>query len=237
MSSNTNDSVPKLEGDQYQEWKVAMLNHLGSKALTKYITEQAEELRNADGLDLSTRIKLMDGEEMALGRIRMGAGTSYQNVLEDCKTARAAWLKLEQHFEGKEMYNKINLLEQLLDDKLCEEGNLTENIQKFVSSKCQLVRRLKLCGLEFSNDVLVALILARLPRSFEVTRRILENDPNLTMEKVQIELAREASRRGKRQLEQSDVALIAREERVFKKPRLDTSKLTCGFCIEYKIVE
>jgi hypothetical protein len=231
MSSKANDTASQLVADNYTEWKQEMLSILQSKGLGKYVTTRAADLLKDKDLTLTLKMQIQDGEEMALGRIRRSVSSSYKEMLMECTTALEAWKLLENHFEGKETYNKIHLLTRLIDESLPEEGDMVENIEKFLSTKSQLVRRLKGCDVEISKDLLVTLILARLPRSFEIVARILENTENLSLEKVQAELVREASRRmvkRPRALESANFASDGAAPR--KKPKLDTSRLTCSFC-------
>lgn len=222
--------MPLLCADNYTEWKQEMLALLQSKGLGKYITTRAADLLQSDELTLAVRMQIQDGEEMALGRIRRAVSASYKEAIMDCTTALEAWEILARQFEGKETYNKIHLLTRLVDESLPEDGDMMQNIEKFLATKHQLVRRLKGCGVEIPKDLLVTLILARLPASFEIVTRILENTPDLSLEKVQAELVREATRRTKRTrtLESANFASDMAPQK--KRPRLETSKLSCSYC-------
>src|SRR5690606_1109681 len=96
--------------------------------------------------------------------------------------------------------------------------------------KPELVRRLEGVGFNVPDEILMAVILARLPESFDNMRRIFESQDNPTILKLNTELNKEAIRKQKR----------PRDEKSFygkddvppppKKPRIDKRKLKCTYC-------
>ena len=79
---------------------------------------------------------------------------------------------------------------------------MTLNVQAYLQETKQLVRRLSTCGINLPEELIVAILLARLPESLDTMRRILEADPLVNVEKVSQELMREATRiTGKRKAE------------------------------------
>ena len=73
------------------------------------------------------------------------------------------WKSLEKFFAGKETYNKVFLLEQLIDGKLNESNDPVKDIQDFIRQKSEIIRRLNEIGLQVNEELQVAIILARLP--------------------------------------------------------------------------
>jgi hypothetical protein len=176
--------------------------------------------------------EVLEGDEKALGYIKCNIQSSYLDVVVTSETALDAWKKLEAFFAGKETYNKIQLLEQLIDGKLIETGNPVNDVQKFVRDKNEIVRRLDSIGMKIANDLQVAIMLSRLPESFDTMRRILESQPDLDMMKFTAELNRESLRHSKKRT--SAIALVATEDatpRAPKKPRYeDKSRVHCDYC-------
>ena len=212
-----------------------MTSFLQSKGLYKFITDRAEALKqlyadNADKLE-----DVLEGDEKALGYIKCNILSSYLDIVITSDTALDAWKKLETFFAGKETYNKIHLLEQLIDGKLIETGNPVNDVQKFIRDKNEIVRRLDSTGMKIANDLQVAIMLSRLPESFDTMRRILESQPDMDLLKFTAELNREAIRHSKKRQASTEKALFAGDEepRPFKKPKFnreDTKNQHCDYC-------
>jgi hypothetical protein len=233
--------VPTLDGTNFTLWTTQMTAFLQSKGLYKFVTKKAEALKksaekekNMDKLEL-----LLDNDEKALGLIKCNIADSFNEIVVDCTTALEAWTNLEVYFAGKEQFNKINLLQELIDGKLTETDNPTTDIQEFIREKNELVRRLNAAGLKISDELQVAIMLARLPESYDVLRRIMEAQASLTVLKLCSELTKEGVRRGtKRKLssETSDStsasAYSAQGSSVppAKRARFEVKKKQCNFC-------
>lgn len=137
---------------------------LQSKGLAKFLTIKGRKLLQNPAISLEKKIELQDADERALGHIKKLVDASLKELLFDCKTARSAWKILARYFDGKEQFNRIQLLEMLMDGKLDDSGNMLENVQAFIKDKRQLARRLQLCGVQIPEELLVTIMLARLPR-------------------------------------------------------------------------
>jgi hypothetical protein len=140
---------------------------------------------------------------------------------------------LETFFAGKEKFNKFHLLEMLMDGKYVDTGKPVVDVQKFLSDKSELVRRLKTIGMTVPEDFLICIILARLPDSFDAMRRVFESQADPTLQSLGIELNKEAVRKRKR----DESALFGKDDVIPqkppKKPRLaatDKKKVVCNYC-------
>lgn len=232
-----------LDGTNYVTWKQSMVSVLQSKGLYKFITPRAADLKQKarnDG-DLFKEEELLEGDEKALGLIKCHILQSYIEVVTDCNTALEAWKKIQEFFDGKETFNKIHLLEQLIDGKFIETSNPTKDVQDFVSQKNELVRRLKGAGITIAEELQVAIMLARLPESYDMMRRILESSAELNLLQLTAELNREAIRRSTKKRSVEAAAMVATDDlpmsrnmngsRPLKKRRTnDTRNLQCTYC-------
>ena len=95
-----------------------MVSFLQSKGLYKFITDRAQALKDEFHNNLEKLETVLDGDNKALGLIKCNIQSSYLDVVVTSETALDAWKKLETFFSGKETYNKIQLLEQLIDGRL-----------------------------------------------------------------------------------------------------------------------
>jgi hypothetical protein len=228
-----NGIVSVLEGTNYPGWKQEMTSFLQSKGLYKYITPRAAALmtQHADSPDKLE--ELMEGDEKALGFIKCNILSSYLDVVVNSVTALDAWNKLGEFFAGKESFNKIHLLEQLIDGKLLETGNPVNDIQSFIKEKNEIVVRLNSIGLNISKELQVAIMLSRLPDSYDTMRRIMESQADLTLVKLTSELNREAIRRSKKRPIGQESALFSGAglppSKRFKSNH-DRKKVHCDYC-------
>lgn len=195
-----------------------MTSFLQSKGLFKFVTRRAKDLKDRAQLDedLDMLETILDNDEKTLGHIKCHISSSFLELVLTCNTAKEAWDNLTTFFEGKEAFNKFNLLEQLMDGKLVETGKVATDVQQFLKEKNELVRRLQAIGFQVPEDFLIAIILARLPASFDTMRRIFESQPDPTVLKLSAELNKEAVRRQKRPREEK--ALVSEVDRELAPP-------------------
>ena len=228
--------VPQLDGTNYPSWKTQMISYLQSKGLYKFLTNRATTLRERaeNDEDLDALDELMDNDEKALGYLKCHISPSFLELVLNSETALDAWQRLEDFFAGREAFNKFHLLEQLMDGKLIETGKPTLDVQKYLKEKTELVRRLNAIGFQVPEDFLIAIILARLPESFDAMRRVFESQANPTVLKLNSELNKEALRKRKRESDKAfygqdgDKDLIPPPP---KKPKLDIKKkFFCTYC-------
>lgn len=226
--------VVEFDGTNYTLWAIQMLSWLQSHGLGKYISERAKELmdRARDGQKWDVLEELEDGDEKALGHIKCHISQNFLNLVVDCKSAFEAWKKLKEFFDGKESFNKFGLLEMLIDGKFEDTGKPVIDVQKFLNEKMQLVQRLNGVGFKVPEDFQIAIILCRLPGSFEAMRRVFESQTEPTLLKLTTELNKEAVRR-KRKREES--AMMGDHEDDKKPPRkipktMDKRKTVCSNC-------
>lgn len=187
-------AVVMLDGTNYAEWKPNMESFLQSKGLGRTLKSDFKKLLKSDDLKLETKLELQDKDERALGHIKCKCGPSFKELLLPAKSAREAWKMLKEYFEGRETFNKLHLLEKLMEERLKESGNLILNVQDYIRDKKQIVRRLESVGVKLPDEILILVLLTRLPSSFQFMRRILEADANITVDKVCQELMHEATR-------------------------------------------
>src|SRR4029078_5166307 len=176
---------------------------------------------------------ILESDEKALGHIKCNIASSFNELVVNSETALHAWKQLETFFAGKETYNKMDLLQQLIDGKLTETGNPVNDVQRFINQKNETVRRLESVGMKISQEMQVCIMLARLPDSYDTMRIIIESQPDLTMVKLTAELNREAIRNSskKRSAPSEEKALASDTTGAppFKKQKTH-KKQKCTYC-------
>jgi hypothetical protein len=231
--STAGESISLLDGTNYPTWKLQVESYLQSKGLAKFLSSKGYDLMKDQGLTREKRLDLEDASEKALGHIRRMVDGNHQEMLIKCKTARNAWRTLKKHYEDKEVFNKVQLMQRLFDESLSDGQDMLKAIPKYLQSKKEIVRRLQSVGLTIPEELLVAVILARLPASCDITRRILESSKDVSLAKVSQELIREATRKSiKRKAGQMEEAHTtqATPSKRFKKDSTRKKPQPCDYC-------
>jgi gag-polypeptide of LTR copia-type/Domain of unknown function (DUF4219) len=182
--NSAGEQIPLLDGTNYPTWKLKMESYLQSKGLAKFLSSNGYDLMQDQALSREKRMDLEDASEKALGHIRRHVDGNHQEMLIKTKNARSAWRALKKHYEGKEVYNKVQLLQRFFEEGLNEGQEMIKAVPDYLQSKKEIVRRLQAVGLTIPEELLVAVILARLPTSCDITRRILESNPDISLAKV-----------------------------------------------------
>jgi len=234
--SNESNNMKLLDGTNYGSWRVQMEALLQALGLFKFITPRVETLKQLYVDDVEKLELLLENDEKALGYIKRNVELLHLDLLSDCKSAYDAWGRLESFFAGKEHFNKINLLQSLIDGSLRDTGNPLRDIQEFIQEKNELVQRLNSIGIKIDEDLQVAIMLARLPASFDTMRRILESQESLSLLKMTSELHREGIRRseqrGPKRFTEHTALFSSFDSQIpnNKKMKFGKSKLYCDFC-------
>ena len=133
--TNEATNMRLLDRTNYGSWKIQMESLLQAMGLFKFITPRVELLKQAVVDDVEKLELLLENDEKALGCIKRNFELLHLDLLSDFRTAFEAWGKLESFFAGKEQFNKINLLQSLVDGNLRDTGNPLRDIQEFIQEK------------------------------------------------------------------------------------------------------
>lgn len=232
MSPKSESGIDPLRSGNYNMWKIEMESLLQSKGLYKFVTDRAEKLKVLYQDNPEKTEELCENDERALGLLKRNIDPSYIDIVVECSTALEVWKKLEQFFAGKENFNAVYLLQQLTMEKMKESGDIARDVQDFLQSKNNLVRRLASIGFKIEEKMQVALMLAQLPESFDTMRRILESK-ELNLDILTSELHRESTRRSsKRNIDQVAMLSSLEEDSLKKKKGRNTGRdeLVCDYC-------
>lgn len=238
MNSVNNEVTCVLDGSNYNYWRQEMISFLQSRGLYKYVTDRAAKLLEQYekiSKNFAKAEEVREGDEKALGFIKRSIKYCYVDVIVDCTTALDAWTKLETFFAGKETSNSVSLVKQLINSKLKESANPVIDVQEFVQTNNDLVKRLNVSGMKLTEELQVSLMLAQLPDSYEAMGRIFEAQGELTVIRLSTELNKEAIRKQekKRSFEESVLAASHRFESgpPTKRPRnRSRSFKSCTYC-------
>ncbi|BES99401.1 ZnF_C2HC [Nesidiocoris tenuis] len=157
--------VEKLRGSEnYRSWKFQMTNVLKHEALWVCIAGFSEDDRTP--ADQKAR-----KEEKALSKINLSVDKCVYPHVESAETAKIAWERLQEAFDGVGLFTSLSLLRRLCTLRL-DAFNSTEeyvNEAMSVSTKLQDIRE------PVPDKFLAAVVLQGLPDSYKPMIMALQN--------------------------------------------------------------
>ena len=115
-------------------------------------------------------------DEVSLGAIETAVSSDYEEG-----DAKQAWDNLLEIYQPKTMANKTALIKELTNNSL---SDASKNPDTWIDELENIRKRLKLVGVDKSDDELVMHVLSNLPREYDTLVSILEhelNTPNATL--------------------------------------------------------
>ncbi|XP_073820463.1 uncharacterized protein [Musca autumnalis] len=153
MSSMFN--IEKLSEDNYESWNLQMKSVLIHQDLWEVISDNdAVEKKSAEW---------KKKDEKAMATIILCISPVQLSYIKKCKSAKDAWNSLSDIHRPKGPIRKVSLFKQLLNMKMEEDDAVQEYLCQFACVADKLAE----AGIELSEDLLVIMILASLPKSFE----------------------------------------------------------------------
>lgn len=196
MAETNKDDVPILTGkSNYYIWKVKMRASLRIRDLWKYV----EDGDGAEGYK-----KRQD--EVAQGRIDLAVGEHLIAHIEDAKSAKEAWEKLEKMCGGDGLVRRVQLMADLVNTRLDTCNGMADYVQRIIST----VHELKRIKFEVSDDWAATFLLAGLPSSYSPMVMALQNSgKELSLDDIQVQLMQERAD----EPENKNSALVAQPQR------------------------
>lgn len=120
-----NNQIEKLDGTNYDCWKVLM----------KSILVQNDQWKVVSGITPKTTANEANYKEVdqnALATIILNVKASQLMHVKNSKTSNEAWLKLESMYEHKGPAKKVTLFKKLLHSKASETSSMKEHCEMFM---------------------------------------------------------------------------------------------------------
>ena len=142
MSNYLNEGNNKIatvifNGDNYEEWVVATVNHLRSKKLYKYIRTGATPPTIGIDVRKSDLENWQDEDEQAMGKISERCASKYQEGLQSCTTALEVWNYIKQLGELDETGRTIQTRREFAAARMLGDNELEEHLATL--ERCQSV--------------------------------------------------------------------------------------------------
>lgn len=174
--------IPKLNGENYDEWAFRVKNTLKYKKLWKCVT--------------SDKVDDTESDDQALSIISLACNNIVKDKIVDAKTAREAWTVLAEKYIRSTPAAKVALYCRLTNLR-CDNVTGTKDLLEEFSV---VVRKLRELKVNMDDDMYSIILLRALPSSFEQFRvAVLTRDemPVLidVQSKVEEELLRQLNNR------------------------------------------
>lgn len=210
-------SIPKLNGQNWQTWKVRVEMLLCREDLW-YVVEdgvpdeddRSDNWKKDDRKAKATIVLLLDDCQLPL--------------VKNCAFASDVYNSLKAYHQKTSRSVRVSLLKKLCSVNLSEGGNL----ERHLSEVDELIDRLDAAGTELDKDTKICMLLRSLPPSFDAIVSALDgrSDDDISMDVVKSKLTDEYFRRLERDGSsvETEKAMRSSEGKIGKDSR------TCYFC-------
>lgn len=198
MATANINQVKKLEGrENFATWNFAMQALLESEDLWGCIEEKAEDI--ADSKKMSK----------AKANIILSLDKRNYSHIQETTTPKAAWNKLIETFEDRDLTRKVDLLKSLTSVKLSECKGVEEYINKITNAAHQF----KEIGVSIEEEMVGALLLSGLPDEYKPMIMGLENSEiPITGDTIKVKLLQEVRSIKKVKSENEEAALYSKSK-------------------------
>lgn len=178
--ANNNFGIPKLKGrEDYESWKFAAQASLEVDGLWDVVVGLEAE-KTVD------KIAILDRK--AKSRIiLMIEPVNYVHVNQE-KTAKGVWEKLQAAFEDSGLSRRVGLLRTLISTRLVDCENMEDFVNRIITNSHKLVA----AGMAITDEWIGTLLLAGLSERYEPMIMAIENSgKKISSEEIKIKLLQE----------------------------------------------
>lgn len=193
--------VDKLSATNYPTWKFKLKHLLIAKELFGYCDGSTEEPAAEATAAVKKTYKLHS--QKALSQIVLAVSDEFIYLITECETPKAAWDRLQSHFERDTLANRIYLKKQYFR-AIMKDG---ESVEAHLKRMKDIVNKLSAIKVTISEEDQVVTLLGSLPEGYSTVVTALEaqKPETLTLEFVQNALLNEEQKRRQRVPESSGV--------------------------------
>ena len=181
-SSFSAPSPPIFNGENYSIWSIKMQTYLKAYGLWDATTTTHEPAPLRENATLN-QIRLFE-EQMskgfkALTAIHSSVSDTIFTRIMTCKTAKEAWDKLQEEFQGSSRTKQMQVLNLRREFEFLKMKE-NESIKDFTTRLLNVVNQIRFLGEQLSDTRIVEKVLVALPERFDSKISSLEESRNLS---------------------------------------------------------
>lgn len=212
-------AIPKLNGHNWQTWKVKLEMLLCREDIWYVVTEEIPDeadrnaiWKSADRKAKATIVLLLEDSQLA--------------IVKNSVHARDAYEALKSYHQKTTRSVRVSLLKRLCSFNLAEGGNVEQHLMEIDD----LFDRLDAAGTELDKDTKICMLLRSLPASFDHLVSALDSrsDDDISIDFVKAKLTDEYHRRIEREGGNSGKSKIEKAMRSSENKQKETR--ICHFC-------
>eukprot|EP00475_Leptophrys_vorax_P009268 TRINITY_DN16133_c0_g1_i1.p1 TRINITY_DN16133_c0_g1~~TRINITY_DN16133_c0_g1_i1.p1 ORF type:complete len:358 (+),score=90.61 TRINITY_DN16133_c0_g1_i1:230-1303(+) len=127
-----------------------------------------------------TKKQLQADLASCMGYLEEFLGVTYRTMIDFTNDPHTAWRFIDSLFNKGDVVNRVNLLVTILKKDI---GQM--DLQGYLQKKQRLRSRIIKAGLEVTDDLFIAIVLATLPDELELTKTLLEDKANLSLQQLE----------------------------------------------------
>lgn len=204
MSSNFGVSTPpQFNGDNYQFWVVKMQSYLKALGLWESILNDVDPPPLGANPTLN-QIRQYEEEKSkkpkALSCIHATLSDPIFARIINCDTAKKAWYKLKEEFEGSTKVKAVKLITLKREFEMLKMKD-SDIVKEYTTKVMTIVNQIRLAGEDFPDQRVMKKIMVSVPDRFESKISAIEESCDLTtlsiaelISKLQVQKQRDAIR-------------------------------------------